>query len=144
MIEKDTVRLLRECNAGIEMGISSIADVLGAVKSEKLRALLTDSRREHEELRNEVTGALDRFHDSGKEPNPVAKGMATMKTGMRLAVNESDSAIADLMTDGCNMGVKSLHRYLNQYKAADSDSKRIAKRLVNIEERLAVDLRTFL
>lgn len=144
MIEKDTVRLLRECNAGIEMGISSIADVLGAVKSEKLRALLTDSRREHEELRNEVTGALDRFHDSGKEPNPVAKGMATMKTGMRLAVNESDSAIADLMTDGCNMGIKSLHRYLNQYKAADSDSKRIAKRLVNIEERLAVDLRTFL
>lgn len=144
MIEKDTVRLLRECNAGIEMGISSIADVLGAVKSEKLRALLTDSRREHEELRNEVASALDRFHDSGKEPNPVAKGMSTMKTGMRLAMNESDSAIADLMTDGCNMGVKSLHRYLNQYKAADSDSKRIAKRLVNIEERLAVDLRTFL
>ena len=144
MIEKDTVRLLRECNAGIEMGISSIADVLGAVKSEKLRALLTDSRKEHEELRNEVASALDRFHDSGKEPNPVAKGMSTMKTGMRLAMNESDSAIADLMTDGCNMGVKSLHRYLNQYKAADSDSKRIAKRLVNIEERLAVDLRTFL
>ena len=144
MIEKDTVRLLRECNAGIEMGISSIADVLGAVKSEKLRALLTDSRKEHEELRNEVASALDRFHDSGKEPNPVAKGMSTMKTGMRLAMNESDSAIADLMTYGCNMGVKSLHRYLNQYKAADSDSKRIAKRLVNIEERLAVDLRTFL
>ena len=144
MIEEDTVKLLRECDAGIEMGVSSIADVMGAVKSEKLRSLLTDSRREHEKLRNEVTNALERFHESGKEPNPIAKGMSEVKTGVRLAINASDSAVADLMTDGCNMGIKSLHRYLNQYKAADESSKNIAKHLANIEERLVIDIRTFL
>ncbi len=144
MIEEDTVKLLRECDAGIEMGVSSIADVMGAVKSEKLRSLLTDSRREHEKLRHEVTNALERFHESGKEPNPIAKGMSEVKTGVRLAINASDSAVADLMTDGCNMGIKSLHRYLNQYKAADESSKNIAKRLANIEERLVIDIRTFL
>ena len=29
----------------------------------------------------------------------------------------SDKPIAELITDGCNMGVKSLNQYLNQYQA---------------------------
>lgn len=56
----------------------------------------------------------------------------------------SDQTIAELMTDGCNMGVKSLNQYLNQYQAADDRSKDLAKRLVTLEERLAVDIRRFL
>ena len=34
------------------------------------------------------------------------------------------------------MGVKSLNRYLNQYKAADEVSKDITKRLIHLEQRL--------
>lgn len=52
--------------------------------------------------------------------------------------------MADLITDGCNMGVKSLSRYLNQYKAADERSKDLAKRLIHMEEQLAVDVRPYL
>jgi len=67
-----------------------------------------------------------------------------MKTNVKLMVNESDSTIADLMTDGCNMGVKSLNKYLNQYKAADEYTKDVTKRLINLEEKLAVDIRSYL
>ena len=67
-----------------------------------------------------------------------------MKTGMKLAMEDSDATVADLMTDGCNMGVKSLNRYLNQYKAADEVSKDITKRLINLEEELTVNIRKFL
>ena len=74
----------------------------------------------------------------------MAKGMSWVKTNMKLAMNESDNTIADLMTDGCNMGVKSLGRYLNQYKAADEVSKDITKRLINLEEKLAIDIRQYL
>ena len=74
----------------------------------------------------------------------MAKGMSHMKTEFKLAVDASDETIADLMTDGCNMGVKSLNRYLNEYEAADEESKDIAKRLINLEERLAIDIRKFL
>ena len=42
------------------------------------------------------------------------------------------------------MGVKSLNKYLNKYEAADEVSKDIAKRLINIEEKLAVDIRSYL
>ena len=74
----------------------------------------------------------------------MAKGMSWMKTNVKLVMNESDHTIADLMTDGCNMGVKSLHKYLNQYRAADEKSKDITKRLINIEEKLTLDIREFL
>ncbi len=144
MIEQDTVKLLRECDAGVKMGIKSIEDVLGYVQSDSLEKYLTDCKDEHEKLGKEINGLLDKYHDDGKEPNPIASGMSWLKTGVKLAFNESDGTIADLMTDGCNMGVKSLNRYLNEYKAADEVSKDIAKRLINLEERLAVDIRDYL
>ena len=141
MVEQDTVKLLRECDAGVKMGISSIDDVLGYVRDEKMRQDLKDCKQQHRELEREIQSALNRFHDEGKEPQPMAKGMSWLKTNVRLAVNESDATVADLMTDGCNMGVKSLNKYLNQYKAADEDSKRLAKKLIRMEEELAVQLR---
>ena len=61
-----------------------------------------------------------------------------------MAADASDQTIADLMTDGCNMGVKSLNKYLNQYQAADEKTKDITKRLINLEEKLTVDIRDFL
>lgn len=144
MIEQDTVKLLRECDAGVKMGIKSIDDVLGHVKSDSLEKYLTDCKDEHEKLGEEIRGLLDKYHDDGKNPNPVAQGMSWMKTGIKMAVDNSDGTIADLMTDGCNMGVKSLNRYLNEYEAADEVSKDITKRLINLEERLAVDIRDYL
>ena len=144
MIENDTVRLLRECDAGVRMGIASIGDVLDNVHAESLRQLLTDSRDEHERLGSAIDEALQRYRDEGKSPPAIAKGMSWIKTNVMLAFDGSDQTVADLMTDGCDMGVKSLSRYLNQYAAADEESKDIAKKLIRIEEQLAVDLRDYL
>ena len=105
---------------------------------------MSECRAEHEKLDSEIQELLHKYKDDGKEPNPVAKGMSWIKTNMKMAMDDSDETIADLMTDGCNMGVKSLNRYLNEYKAADEVSKDITKRLINLEERLAVDIRSFL
>lgn len=144
MIEQDTVRLLRECDAGVKMGIDSIEQVTKHVSSGEMRNMLDKSRSEHERLDAEIQANLARFHDEGKNPNPIAKGMSWIKTGVMLTMNESDKTIADLMTDGCNMGVKSLSGYLNKYKAADESSKDIAKRLIKAECELSEGMRAYL
>ena len=144
MIEQDTIKLLRECDAGIKMGVASIDDVLDHVHSRELKNILTECKRRHEALRSDLEKALDRFHDEGKNPNPIAKGMSWMKTNMKLTMEDCDATIADLMTDGCNMGVKSLSRYLNQYKAADEHAKDIAKKLIALEAKLSEDMRGYL
>ena len=144
MIEQDTVKLLRECDAGIKMGVSSIDEVIEHVESNEFRQRLSQCKEEHNELKCEVQRLLEKYRDTGKDPNPIAKGMSWMKTNVKLGMDDTDATIADLMTDGCNMGVKSLNRYLNQYKAADEVSKDITKRLINLEEKLAIDIRQYL
>ena len=144
MIEQDTIKLLRECDAGIKMGISSIDDVADHVQSDDFRRKLSQCKSSHEALKTDIQSQLGRFHDEGKEPNPIAKGMSWMKTNMKLGMDDSDATIADLMTDGCNMGVKSLSRYLNQYNAADEHTKDIAKKLIHLEAQLAQDIRCYL
>ena len=126
------------------MGISSIGDVLNTTEDGKFRKLLEKCKSEHENLENEIESLLEKYKDDGKEPAAIAKGMSWMKTNISLAMNDSDATVADLMTDGCNMGVKSLNKYLNKYKAADEVSKDIAKRLINLEEKLAIDIREYL
>ena len=144
MIEKDTVRLLRECDAGIKMGLKAIDEVMNYAESEELKRSLDQCRDKHERLKKEIRELLDKYQDEGKEPPLVAKGMSWAKTNLLLAADGNDSRIAGLMTDGCNMGVKSLNKYLNQYEAAQERVKDIAKRLIQLEEQLAVDLRDFL
>lgn len=144
MVEQDTIRLLRECDAGVKMGTSSIEDVLDYVKSESLKKFLIKNKDEHYKLDTEIQMLLAKYKDAGKDPNPIAKGMSWMKTNFKLSMEPSDSMIADLMTDGCNMGVKSLNKYLNQYEAADEKSKEVAKKLIRLEEDLAKDIRKYL
>ncbi len=144
MINEDTIKLLKECNSGIKMGISSLDEVLGRVKDENLKKVLSDCKEEHEKLENETYELLNEYHDSGKEADAMAKGMSWLKTNVQLAMNDSDKTVANLITDGCNMGIKSLNKYLNQYEAAEEKVKDIAKRLINLEEKLVVDLRQYL
>lgn len=144
MIEQDTIKLLRECDAGVKMGIASINQVIEHTDSKEFADLLAKCRDEHLKLDGEIDELLNNYGDEGKDPNPIAKGMSWIKTNIMLDIKEKDSTIADLMTDGCNMGVKSLNRYLNQYEAAEEFSKDIAKRLINLEEELTVNIRKFL
>lgn len=144
MREQDSVRLLRECGSGAEMGIASIDQVLNRVSSDDFRSLLSDCKTEHEKLRGQIQAELCRRGDSGKGPGALAKGMSWLKTQASLGIDDSDQAVAELMTDGCNMGLKSLNRYLNQYSAADQASKSMAQSLCGLEEKLLKDMRGYL
>ena len=126
------------------MGVASIDDVLEYVKADPFKERLLTCKHEHEKLGLEIDSLLKEYKDEGKEPNPIAKGMSWMKTNMKLGMNESDKTVASLITDGCDMGVKSLNRYLNQYEAAEEKAKDIAKRLIHLEEQLAIDIRGYL
>ena len=144
MIEQDTIRLLRECDAGIKMGVSAIDEVVDKAQDEALRVLLSRSKRKHEELKKSLQAALGRFGDEGKNPPPLARAMSTAKTNMELMMKPCDATIADLIIDGCCMGIKSLSKYLNQYAAADESAKDVCKKLISLEEQLARDLRGYL
>lgn len=143
-MEDDTIKLLRECNAGIKMGVSSLDEVMEHVTDEHLKKILSDSKQVHSRLGDRTHELLTEYHDDGKEPGAMAKLMSWIKTNVKLGDEDSDRVVADLITDGCNMGIKSLYRYLHQYRAADSKVKSLADEIIKEEEKLVKDIREYL
>ena len=144
MQNDDTVKLLKECDSGTKTAISSIKEVLDNVKSKDLLELLTKSTEEHELIIKDIKEYLDEIEGDGKEPSPMAKMMSWAKINMKMLMDESDKTIASLIIDGCNMGIKQLTGYLNEYTDADEKAKRLAKRLINEEENLSDSLKKYL
>jgi len=143
-MEEDSLKLLKECDAGVKMGISSLDEVEESVSNLTLKGILQESRNEHEVLKMRVEEYLQQYKEEGKEPSAMAKAMSWVKTNMKLAIGESDDKVADLITDGCNMGIKSIHRYLNQYPAAKEEIQKLAHDLVCVEEQLGRKMRNYL
>lgn len=140
----DTIQLLKECDAGTKMAVSTIDGVMEHIRDSRMKRLLNESKDHHASLGNDIHRELVKYGSEEKDPAPMAKGMSWMKTNMKLGMNDSDATAADLVTDGCNMGVKYLHKYLNQYKSADETAKSLCCRLASIEETLCRDLREYL
>ena len=143
-MENDTIRLLRECDAGVRMGMDAIAQVFDYVHDPAMKSCLEKSRKQHVALQDEITELLHSRHDEGKEPGMLAKSMSFMKTNVKLSLDSSDEKVADLITDGCDMGTKSLRKYQNEYKAADERAKEITKKLIALEEQLRMDMAAYL
>ena len=143
-MEDDTIKLLRECNAGIKMGVTSLNDVLDHVNDTHMRDILQESKNVHEKLGDETHKFLNEYHDQGKEPAVTARMMSWMKTNVKLGGEESDRTVADLITDGCNMGVKSLYRYLHQYPTASASVQKLTEKVIAEEEHMIKEMREYL
>lgn len=144
MEKTDTIKLLQECDAGSKMAVTSIDELMDKVSDPELASLLEESKKHHEKLGNDLHSLLNHKESDEKEPNPMAKGMSKLKINFKMGMDNSDAMIADLITDGCDMGVKSLYKYMNQYAVAEESAKDICKRLIAIEEELREKLRKFL
>ncbi|MBP3927986.1 MAG: DUF2383 domain-containing protein [Peptostreptococcaceae bacterium] len=144
MPNDDTIKLLNECHAGIKMGVEGIKEVIGEAENKELVDVLHKYLQDHEKLGNKIHEYLNRFHDGGKEPNAIASTMSKMKINFKMLQGNKDEQIADVMTDGCNMGIKSIARYLNKYPTALSEVKELAADVIELEENFELDLRRFL
>lgn len=144
MVNNDTIELLKECDQGVKMGIEAIDEVLPRVEDENLKKILNEYNIRHEELKDELEVLLKGAGLRGEEPNLMAKGMSALKTNFKMMLNDSDKTVADLMTDGCDMGIKSLNKYLNQYAAAEESVKDITKKIIKVEEDFEESLKKYL
>ncbi|MBR0410277.1 MAG: hypothetical protein IJI25_04620 [Eubacterium sp.] len=144
MKENDTIELLKECNSGIKMAVDSIDEVMDNIKNDQMRDILSHSRAEHEKLGNETHALLTSYHQKDEDPSMIAKSMSWMKTNMKMTMNPGDDTIADLMCAGCDMGVRSLGKYLNRYNDADEKARDMTRQVISLEEKLSKDLRCYL
>ena len=87
---------------------------------------------------------LNKYNTDGKDPSGMAKAMSWLKINTKLLQEPTDHEVADLMMDGCNMGIKSICKYQNKYGGATKEAKSITDAIVQLEEKLMKELRPYL
>ena len=105
--------------------------------------MLNECKDEHAPLGDETHRLLIRHGAETKDPHPVVRVMSDMKIRVKM-MSPSEHNIADVMTDGCDMGIKSLTGFINKYKRADQESRQLATKLIGVEEALEKGLRGYL
>lgn len=143
-MHKDTIYLLNECDLGIKMAVGIFDEVIEEISDCNFKQILSQCKDDHEKLQIEIETLLATYSQEDKEPSLMAKSMSWMETNMKLLVDDTDSRIAEIITDGCNMGIKTLNKKINEYKYADNHSKKITNELIQLEQKLASDIRKYL
>lgn len=140
----DTKKLLQECNSGCKMAISSMDQLVKYVNSSQLKVIIEKYKRRHEDLKEESEKLLETAGADGKEPGVAASAFSWISTEVKLMINEDDKKIAQILMDGCNMGIQSICKIQNACKNASKESISLAERLVKEEEGFAKEVKAFL
>lgn len=143
-MSNDTVKLLRECNAGCKSATNSMEQVLRYLDNEDLKMLIDEYNDKHIKLGDECHQMLNELDEEEKDPDKMAKTFSWISTEVKLMMDDNSQKIAELMIDGCNLGIKSLSKYINQYKNASNESVDLAKRLIKIEQEFMNELLKYL
>ena len=143
-MNEDTINLLKECNAGCKSGTNSMEQVKPYIENGKLKSVIDEYNDKHIKIGDECHQMLNEYHEEEKDPKVSAKAFSWISTEIKLMMNNDSHKIADLMIDGCNMGIKSVSEYINKYKTASTESVDLAKKLVRTEQEFMNDMLGYL
>ena len=143
-MESDTIKLLKQCNAGCKTATNSMEQVYDKTENECLRHLIDYNNKKHIEIGNRCHELLNKLDKDEQDPTAPTKMFTWMSTEIKLMMNNNTSEIAKIMFNGCSMGVQKLSEYLNDYTDASAESKSLVKELISTEENFAEKLKEFL
>lgn len=143
-VSQDTVELLKECDAGCKMAMESMEQIKKYVTDDQLKTLIQKYNGAHIKMEEDIHRMLNNLGEEGQEVNPLAKASSWVQSEVRMMINGDTHQAASLLTDGCNMGIKSLNEYKNTYKAADEKSVYLCEKLCDVETKMVEDLQKFL
>ena len=83
----DSVELLKECDAGLEMAISSLEQVKPEANADNFLNMLDKYHKNHIKIQKDIDKKLVEYNENGKKANPFAGAMASMKTSFKLTAN---------------------------------------------------------
>lgn len=142
-MNNDTVCLLKECNSGCKCATNSMEQVMPFIKDKpSLKKLIDRYNEKHIAIGDKCHELLNECHKDEKDPPSIVKAFSWFSTEMKLMLDSDSKKIAGIMIDGCNMGIKSLSGYLNQYTDASEESRRLTRKLIDIEQAFMDELLT--
>ena len=101
-MSKDTLELLKECNAGCKSATNSMEQVQAYVKDSQLRKIIEQYNKEHILIGDECHKILDKAGETEKDPSPMAKTFSWISTEIKMMINDDEKKIADIILQRSN------------------------------------------
>lgn len=143
-LNEDSIALLKECDSGCKMATESMEQIGQFVSSTELSEVIAKYNKDHIALGEEIHQTLNQAGVPSQEPSPVAKAMSWLTAQVKMMMKGDTHQAASILTDGCNMGIKSLNEYRNKYTNADTKVSGICDKLIHMEQDFMTDLTRFL
>lgn len=143
-VNGDTVSLLKECDSGCKMATDSIEQIGQFISNPELSEVIAKYNHDHIALGEEIHQLLNQIGEPEQDPSLFAKAFSRISSQIKMMVKGDTHQAASILTDGCNMGIKSLNEYRNQYKDADEKATKICDKLIKMEKEFMGDLEKFL
>lgn len=140
----DSVSLLQEVCTGCKYAVSSFGTALDYVKDDDMKRVIKKYDREHQELEKRCQAALKREGAKEKHAKILPEMMPRIGINMRLSMNDSRSHVAELMINGCNMGMKTIAKERNRNKHAAPECVDLANEVISIERSMMADMLKYL
>lgn len=139
--------LLMHVYKTVTMGVESTTNLLKALKERdnKIKGLVEDELKEYEVFVKESERLLKKNKIELEKPSIVTRISSNIGIMMETMKDNSDSAIASMLSEGFTMGINEMNNKIGVYKKyADSKIIKLCKRVLKFQENEIIKLKTFI
>ena len=126
-----------------KMGADAIINLLHRVTDEGLKTELSSELSRYSEFAENARQALAEMGEVPEEEGMVSRLMAKMGVTMNTVIDKTSSHIAQMIIEGCVMGITDLQKRLNDGRNYGK-AEQLAKKLIDFEEDTATRMRAYL
>ena len=131
-INKD---VLDELNKGCAMGMDALRDILDKVENKKFKKVLEKEFDKYKDIHHRIEKKYEQYSkEEPTETTAINKAMTSMMTEMKLMKDRSDSKIAELLSQGTNMGIIEGRKLLNHKENLDKEVEAILNDFIEMQE----------
>lgn len=128
------------------MGYESTTNLLRALegKDNKIKKAIEDELKEYEKIVKETNKLLKSNKIEPKKTNIMTKMSSYLGINMEVMKDNSDSAIAEMLVQGLNMGKIEMEKKLEEYKSVNKNTIKLARNLYEFQSKSLEELKKFL
>lgn len=130
-----------------DMGVKSITDLLNIIKSKenKIKNLLENELKEYEQSYKEIKKVLSDNNIAIPNSGLIAKVSSSIGMHMELMRDNSDTKIADMLTQGYTMGLLEITKLLKKYNnSIGKEELKIANDMKKYHNKNITELKKYL
>lgn len=142
--ENRSVEFLNKIYENATMGGESVSMLSEKVEDKEVLLELERQHSEYNKIAGDTVQALAQEKAVPKQQSPLAKMGVWSGVQLNTLTDRSNDKIAQMMIEGSTMGIIDLSRLMKEYSDIPEDYRKIAQKLIKLEEDGSQRMKQFL